>query len=117
MPEERRYRAKTGLALKMLRQALARGCLSAGWAAGATRLGMSPGFRDGLTAEGMQYGLDVPPDTPDWPGAYLEQTGTTDAGALPLKPRHQEGASRSGLRRRGARSRGGGSAGSAAVQR
>ena len=93
VPEaQRRYRAKTGLALEMLRQARARGCLSAGWAAGDDAFGMSPGFRDGLTAEGMQYVLDVPPDTPVWP---LEPTWSRPAyhgrGRPPqLKPRHQE---------------------------
>ena len=93
VPEaQRRYRAKTGLALEMLRQARARGCLSAGWAAGDDAFGMSPGFRDGLTAEGMQYVLDVPPDTPVWP---LEPTWSRLAyhgrGRPPqLKPRHQE---------------------------
>ena len=63
-------------ALEMLRQARARGCLSAGWAAGDDAFGMSPGFRDGLTAEGMQYVLDVPPDTPVWP---LEPTWSRPA--------------------------------------
>ena len=68
VPEaKRQYRAKTDLALEMLRQARARGYLSAGWAAGDDAFGMSPRFRDGLTAAGMQYVLDVPPDTPGWP--------------------------------------------------
>ena len=133
VPEaQRRYRAKTGLALemlrqarargcrhqtqasspRMLRQARARGCLSAGWAAGDDAFGMSPGFRDGLTAEGMQYVLDVPPDTPVWP---LEPTWSRPAyhgrGRPPqLKPRHQERLSVAEAawrspRRRGARSR------------
>ena len=93
VPEaQRRYRAKTDLALEMLRQARARGYLSAGWAAGDDAFGMSPGFRDGLTAEGMQYVLDVPPDTPVWP---LEPTWSSPAyqrrGRPPQpKPRHQE---------------------------
>ena len=109
VPEaQRRYRAKTGLALemlrqarargcrhqtqasspRMLRQARARGCLSAGWAAADDAFGMSPGFRDGLTAEPMQYVLDVPPDTPVWP---LEPTWSRPAyhgrGRPPQLPR------------------------------
>ena len=93
VPEaQRRYRAKTDLALEMLRQARARGYLSAGWAAGDDAFGMSPGFRDGLTAEGMQYVLDVPPDTPVWP---LEPTWSSPAyhgrGRPPQpKPRQEE---------------------------
>ena len=49
-------------------------------------------FRDGLTAEGMQYVLDVPPDTPVWP---LEPTWSRPAyqgrGRPPQpKPRREE---------------------------
>ena len=51
----------------MLEQARARGCLSAGWAAGDDAFGMSPAFRDGLAAQGMQYVLDVRPDMTVWP--------------------------------------------------
>ena len=68
VPEDRRsYRSKTDLALEMLEQARARGCLSAGWAAGDDAFGMSPAFRDGLAAQGMQYVLDVRPDMTVWP--------------------------------------------------
>ena len=68
VPEDRRsYRSKTGLALEMLKQARARGCLSAGWAAGDDAFGMSPAFRDGLAAQGTQYVLDVRPDMTVWP--------------------------------------------------
>ena len=68
VPADRRiYRSKTGLALEMLEQARARGCLSAGWAAGDDAFGMSPAFRDGLAAQGMQYVLDVRPDMTVWP--------------------------------------------------
>ena len=93
VPEvQRRYRAKTDLALEMLRQARARAYLSAGWAAGDDAFGRSPVFRDGLTAEGMQYVLDVPPDTPVWP---LEPTWSRPAyqgrGRPPQpKPRREE---------------------------
>ena len=68
VPEDRRsYRSKTGLALEMLEQARVRGCLSAGWAAGDDAFGMSPAFRDGLAAQGIQYVLDVRPDMTVWP--------------------------------------------------
>ncbi len=68
VPADRRiYRSKTGLALEMLEQARARGCLSAWWAAGDDAFGMSPAFRDGLAAQGMQYVLDVRPDMTVWP--------------------------------------------------
>jgi len=77
VPEaQRRYWAKTDLALEMLRQARARGYLSAEWVAGDDAFGRSPVFRDGLTAEGMQYVLDVPPDTPVW---LLEPTWSRPA--------------------------------------
>jgi len=86
------YRAKTDLALEMLRQARARGYLSAEWVAGDDAFGRSPVFRDALTAEGMQYVLDVPPDTPVWP---LEPTWSRPAyqgrgrPSRP-KPHHEE---------------------------
>ena len=68
VPEDRRwYRSKTDLALEMLEQARARDCLSAGWVAGDDAFGMSPSFRDGLAAQGMQYVLDVRPDMTVWP--------------------------------------------------
>ena len=68
VPAERReYRTKTDLAVEMLRQAQARGYLSAHWVAGDSALGMSPSFRDGLAAAGMWYVLDVRPDMTVWP--------------------------------------------------
>ena len=101
VPEAQRwYRAKTELALEMLGQARARGYLSAGWAAGDDAFGRSPVFRDGLTAEGMQYVLDVPPYTPVWPaGAYLEQTSLP--GTRTSSP--AQTAARGAPERRGAR--------------
>ena len=87
VPEvQRRYRAKTGLALEMLRQARARGCLSAGWAAGDDAFRDVPrGSEDGLTAGGDAVRLGTFRRTPQsgrWslPGA---DRPTTDAGALP----------------------------------
>ena len=57
-------------------------------------------FRDGLTAEGMQYVLDVPPYTPVWPaGAYLEQTSLP--GTRTSSP--AQTAARGAPERRGAR--------------
>lgn len=99
---QRRYSAKTDLALEMLLQARARGYLSAEWAAGDDAFGRSPVFCDGLTAEGMQYVLDVPPDMPVWP---LEPTWSRPTyhgrGRPPqAKPRHEE---RRSPRRRGTR--------------
>ena len=68
VPEDRlKYRAKTDLALEMLRAARQQGHLEAAWVAGDDAFGMSPAFRDGLAAEGMRYVLDVPATTPVWP--------------------------------------------------
>ena len=83
VPEaQRQYRAKTDLALEMLREARGLGHLSAQWATGDDAFGMSPQFRDGLATQGMQYVLEVPPDTPVWP---LEPTWST--GAYPGRGR------------------------------
>ena len=65
--DRRRYRSKTELALEMLERALERGHLKAVWVAGDDAFGMSPSFRDGLTAQGMRYVLDVPGGTTVWP--------------------------------------------------
>ena len=68
VPEERRsYRSKTELALELLKRALGLGHLKAGWVAGDDAFGMSPSFREGLTALGMHYVLDVPGGTTVWP--------------------------------------------------
>ena len=68
VPEERRgYRPKTELALELLQRALERGHLEAGWVAGDDAFGMSPPFRDGLSALGMRYVLDVPAGFTVWP--------------------------------------------------
>ena len=65
--ERRRYRSMTELALEMVARALERGHLSAGWVAGDDAFGMSPSFRDGLTALGMRYVLAVPAGFTVWP--------------------------------------------------
>ena len=68
VPEQRRgYRSKTELALEMVEQALKRGHLPTGWVAGDDAFGMSPPFRDGLSALGMRYVLDVPAGFTVWP--------------------------------------------------
>ena len=88
VPEaQRRYRAKTDLALEMLREARARGYLSAPWVTGDDAFGMSPEFRDGLAAEGMQYVLEVPPNTPVWP---LEPTWSSPAYQGRGRPRRPQ---------------------------
>ena len=68
MPADRRqYRSKTALALEMLQQALRRGHLKTGWVAADDAFGISPPFRDGLSALGMRYVLDVPEGFTVWP--------------------------------------------------
>ena len=53
VPEMRRaYRSKTELALEMVEQALVRGHLQAQWVAGDDAFGVSPSFREGLSAWG-----------------------------------------------------------------
>ena len=88
VPEAQRgYRAKTDLALEMLREARARGYLSAQWATGDDAFGMSPEFRDGLAAEGMQYVLEVPPDTPVWPLEPTWSRGAYQGHGRPPRPK------------------------------
>ncbi len=88
VPEARReYRSKTELALEMLERAQARGYLKAQWVAGDSAVGMSPTLREGISAAGMQYVLDVRPDLTVRP---LEPTWTNppDQGnGRPRKPR------------------------------
>ena len=68
VPVERRsYRSKTELALEMLQQALRMGYLRAGWVAADDAFGISPSFREGLSALGMHYVLDVPEGFTVWP--------------------------------------------------
>jgi SRSO17 transposase len=81
------YRAKTDLALEMLREARAWGYLSAQWATGDDAFGMSPQFRDGLAAQGMQYVLEVPPDTPVWPQEPTWSRGAYQGRGRPPRPK------------------------------
>ncbi len=92
VPEQRRrYRSKTELALEMVEQALARGHLHAGWVAGDDAFGMSPSFREGLSALGMGYVLDIPanftvwPEEPEWTSPAYQGKGR------PHKPKLRSG--------------------------
>ena len=94
VPEDRRgrgYRSKVELALEMLARARERDHLRAKWVAGDDAFGMSPSFRDGLTALGMWYVLDVPGGTTVWP---LEPSWTSpdcQGFGRPRKPRLVDG--------------------------
>ena len=89
--DQRSYRSKTGLALEMLEQARVRGSLSAGWAAGDDAFGMSPAFRDGLAAQGMQYVLDVRPDMTVWPLEPVWSKPAYQGFGRPRQPRLRSG--------------------------
>ena len=52
------YRSKTELALEMVERTLERGHLNAGWVAADDAFGVSPSFREGLAALGMNYVLE-----------------------------------------------------------
>ena len=88
VPEARReYRSKTELALEMLEGARASGHLQAQWVAGDSAFGMSPTLREGLSAHGLHYVMDVRPDMTVWP---LEPTWSKPAyqgNGRPRKPR------------------------------
>ena len=68
-PETVGYKSRTELALGLLRRALERGQLKAGWVAGDDACGVSPSFRDGLSSLKMRYVLDVPAGFTVWPEA------------------------------------------------
>lgn len=88
VPEaQREYRSKTDLALEMLGEARGRGHLSAQWATGDDAFGMSPEFRDGLAVQGMQYVLEVPPDTPVWPLEPTWSSGSYQGRGRPRRPK------------------------------
>ena len=102
VPEDkRRYRSKTELALEMLRQALERGQLKAGWVAGDDAFGMSPSFRDGLAALGMRYVLDVPGNFTLWPvRSRVDQPGIPGIRASPQAQAAERAAAQPGGARR-----------------
>ena len=88
VPEEQRdYRSKTELALGMVKRALERAHLQAGWIAGDDAFGMSPSFREGLTALGMRYVLDVPAGFTVWPVEPQWTSPAYQGRGQPRKPK------------------------------
>ena len=85
--ESRSYRSKTALALDLMERSLERGHLKAGWVAADDAFGMSPSFRDGLTALGMRYVLDVPAGFTVWPTEPEWSTPAYRGRGGPAKPR------------------------------
>ena len=92
VPKERgSCRSKTELALEILERARELGYLRAKWVAGDDAFGMSPSFREGLAAQGMWYGLDVPGGATVWP---LEPSWTNpeyQGFGRPRKPKLRDG--------------------------
>ena len=88
VPEEQRdYRSRTELALEMVKRALERAHLQAGWIAGDDAFGMSPSFREGLTALGMRYVLDVPAGFTVWPVEPQWTSPAYQGRGQPRKPK------------------------------
>ena len=71
----------------MVERALTKGQHTAGWVAGDDAFGMSPSFRDGLSALGMRYVLDVPAGFTVWPVEPEWTTQTYRGRGGPPKPR------------------------------
>ena len=90
-PDRRGYRSKTELALDMVKRAMERGHLQAGWIAGDDAFGMSPSFRDGLSALGMRYVLDVPGNFTVWPAEPEWASPAYQGCGRPRKPRLRGG--------------------------
>jgi SRSO17 transposase len=89
--EARTYRSKTELALSLLRRAKALGQLQADWVTGDDAYGASPDFRDGVTAEGWLYVLEVPSSTPVWPIAAAWDMPAYSGVGRARKPRPSPG--------------------------
>ena len=88
VPEARReYRSKTALALEMLEGAWARGYLKAQWVAGDSAFGMSPTLREGVSAHGTYYVMDVRPDLTVWPLEPAWSNPPNQGNGRPRKPR------------------------------
>jgi SRSO17 transposase len=66
MPTTLESKTKPEIALELLRQALARGSVSAGWLAADALYGNSPAFRDGLAALSLYYFTAISCDTLIW---------------------------------------------------
>ena len=88
---QRRYRAKTELALEMVVQAQARGHLEAHWVAADAAFGMVPSCRDGLAAAGLQYVLDVSPQMTVWPQAPAWTDPPYQGRGRPRTPKLRQG--------------------------
>ena len=78
------YRSKTELALEL-------GHLKAGWVAGDDAFGMSPSFRDALTALGMRYVLEIPAGFTMWPLELAWTSPGYQGCGRPRKPRLRDG--------------------------
>ena len=92
VPEERReYRSKTELALEMLERAVRLGHLRAGWVAADDAFGVSPSFREDLSALGMRYVLDVPGGFTVWPVEPEWTCPEYQGRGAPRKPRLRAG--------------------------
>ena len=88
---QRRYQAKTDLALEMLVQAQARGHLGAPWVAADAAFGMSPSFREGVAAAGLGYVLDVSPQMTVWPRAPTWTDPPNQGFGRPRTPKLRRG--------------------------
>ena len=88
VPDETRdYRSKTELTLAMLKRALERGHLKAGWVAGDAAFGVFPSFREGLSALGKRYVPDVPAGFTVWPLEPAWTSGEYQGLGRPRKPK------------------------------
>lgn len=85
--EQRKYRSQSELALDMLQQAQAWGHLRAEWVTGDDEFGKSPTFREGVTAAGWRYVLEVPGNTPVWPETPTWETPLPSGRGRPPQPR------------------------------
>lgn len=86
-PAEQVYRSQTELALAMLRHAQAQGHLTAEWVTGDDAFGQAPDFRDAVAAAGWRYVLEVPANTPVWPGNPSWETPVYSGHGRPPEPR------------------------------
>ncbi len=100
--EEQRYRSKTELAWEMLRQAKARGGLSADWVTGDDAFGVSPKLRRDLEQAGFRYVLEVPDHLPVWPETVEWVTPASSGRGRPPRRRPRPGQRRLVRERRAA---------------
>lgn len=83
--EAHTYQSKTQIALSLLQRAKALGHLRADWVTGDDAYGASPGFRDGVAAEGLLFVLEVPSNTPVWPVNSVWETPGYSGRGRPRK--------------------------------